>query len=200
MSEATDITTSEDRERTVENLRTMIRGKVLSTLTKSARLEESRIVEVENTDDFVYGHWMAFILISGSSVRVTLKLHFSNRTAKIMLGNKVKNETDKDKLERISMDFMKEQCNLMAGALKTTFNNSKIITGLSIPLVTRGFDEAVFSDKLDHGKINDVWRLTWGQEEGDVICSSVTEVLQWSDFNGFSYEEVDEDDDEGVFL
>ena len=200
MSEARDLSNVEDRDRLVENLQLMIRSKVLSTLTKSARLEDSHIVDVDNKDDFVYGHWMAFILISGSSVRVTLKLHFNHLVAKAMLGNKVRNEADPETLERISMDFMREQCNLMAGSLKTAFNNSRIITGLSIPLVTKGFDEAVFSDKIDQGKVNDVWKLTWGDEGTEVVCSSVTEILDWGDFREFSYDDEDEDEDEGVFL
>ena len=159
MSEAADLSALEHNEETVENLKRMIRSKVESTLIRSARLEQAETEEVENKDDFVYGHWMAFILISGSSVRVMLKLHFSAKAARSMLGNKVRKEQDPEVLERMAMDFMKEQCNLMAGALKSSFNNSQIITGLSIPLVTRGFDEAVFSDKVDHSKIKDVTAL-----------------------------------------
>ncbi len=198
MSEAPDLLMVEENKIIVEKIKNQIRSKVESTLAKSARLEQSKIEEVDNIDDFVYGHWMAFILISGSSVRVMLKLHFSNQNARSMLGNKIKKDTDHQTVERMAMDFMKEQCNLMAGSLKSVFNNSHIITGLSIPLVTRGFDEAVFSDKIDETKINDVWKLIW--PGGSVICSSVTEVLQWSDFNNFELEDESDDEEDGVFL
>ncbi|NRA67604.1 MAG: hypothetical protein HRU19_24195 [Pseudobacteriovorax sp.] len=197
MTEAQDISELEQNESAAKELKKLIRAKVESTIVKSARLEDSKIIEVENLDDYVYGHWMAFILISGSSVRTMLKVHFNGSTARAMLGTKVRRVKDPKALERMAMDFMKEQCNLMAGALKTAFNSAQIITGLSIPLVTRGFDEAVFSDKVDHSKINDVWKLSW--PDGEIVCSSVTEVLQWGDFSSYVYEEEEEEED-GVFL
>ena len=199
MSNAKDLKDLEANEATAEEIKKLIRSKVELTLVKSARLEDSELIELSDKDDYVYGHWMAFILISGSSVRTMLKVHFTSDSARKMLGSKVRKVKDQTTLERMAMDFMKEQCNLMAGSLKTAFNNNNIITGLSIPLVTRGFDEAVFSDKIDHSKINDVWRLQW--PDGEVTCSSVTEVLHWADFSGYVYREDEEDEEEdGVFL
>ncbi|MFW7379928.1 MAG: hypothetical protein ACOH5I_14035 [Oligoflexus sp.] len=184
-------------EQATENLKKLVRNRVQQTLSKSARLGETKISEVKNVDDFAYDHWMAFIMISGSSIRIMLKIHFNTTTAIDMLTHRPRNK-DTDRVQRMAMDFMKEQCNLMAGALKGSLNNAKIVTGLSIPLVTRGFDEAVFSDKVDRSKINDVWRLDW--DEGAVTCSSVLEILDWNDLVNFQVESEDEDEDDGVFL
>jgi hypothetical protein len=126
-----------------------------------------------------------------------LKIHFNTATAVGMLGKKAREESP-EKVSRMAMDFMREQCNLMAGALKGSLNAAKITTGLSIPLVTRGFDEAVFSDKVDRSKINDVWSLGW--QGGAVTCSSVFEILDWGDVIDFTFDENDDDDEDGVFL
>lgn len=192
-SEATNLG---EYEQSVRNLKDLVRNKVVDTMVRSARIEGPKVFEMENQDDFCYGHWMAFIMISGSAIRIMLKLHFKKSTAITMLGSKAKNESG-EKADRMAMDFMKEQCNLMAGALKSSFNNAKIITGLSIPLVTRGFDEAVFSDKVDRSKINDVWKLEW--DEGTIVCSSVIEILEWAQFTDFEIED-NEDEEDGVFL
>ena len=180
-------------------LKSLVRGRVVSTITRSARIDETETetIEVENQDDFCYGHWMAFIMISGSAVRIMLKLHFKKSTAIGMLSKKARSES-REKADRMAMDFMKEQCNLMAGALKGAFNSAKIITGLSIPLVTRGFDEAVFSDKVDKSKNSDVWKIEW--PEGSMICSSVIEILDWNQFANFEIADEDEEDEDGEFL
>lgn len=194
-SEATNLGPYEE---SLKNLRDLVRNKVNQTICRSARLDKVDTIEVENKDDFCYGHWMAFIMISGSAIRIMLKVHFKRSTAIDILGSKTSGESQ-EKAERMAMDFMKEQCNLMAGSLKTSFNNAKIITGLSIPLVTRGFDEAVFSDKIDKSKITDVWKLEW--PGGSMTCSSVAEILDWNQFTNFSVEEDDDEDEEdGVFL
>lgn len=187
-----------DSSELTSKLKKQIRSKVESTLIKSARLTDITCHEIENQDDFLYDHWMAFILISGSSVRVMLKLHFSFQNACNMMNNKMKIISKNQISEHMAMDFMKEQCNLMAGALKSVFNNSNIITGISIPIVTRGFDESVFSDIVDQSKIKDVWKLNWSN--GSVICSSVTEILHWTDFDNFIFDEDSREDDDGVFL
>ena len=178
-------------------LKTLVRQKVTQIIERSARVEEIETIDVENQDDFCYGHWMAFIMISGSAIRIMLKIHFKKSTAISMLSKKARSESS-EKADRMAMDFMKEQCNLMAGALKASFNSAKIITGLSIPLVTRGFDEAVFSDKVDKCKSNDVWKLEWNS--GSMVCSSVIEILDWNQFAGFEIDEDDDDDDDGEFL
>lgn len=183
----------------IENLKQLVRKKAQQTIERSSRLSGTSVEEAARSDDFTYGHWMSFIMVSGSAIRIMLKLHFNTRTAVSLMTAKPKAD-DPEKTSRMAMDFMKEQCNLIAGALKSSLKNANIITGLSIPLVTRGFDEAVFSDKIDKSKTNDVWVLRW--DGGEVICSSVFEVLDWARFENFEEveEDTDDEDDDGEFL
>ncbi len=179
-------------------LKQVIRFRVENTIVRASGLKNHKLQEVSNSDDFLYGHWMSLILVSGSAVRVILKVHFDTDTGRSILANKLKKKLE-DIDDRMSMDHMREMCNLMAGALKAAFNNAGIITGISIPLVTSGFDEAVFSDKIDPRKIHDVWKITW--PEGEIACSSVSDVLSWSDFAGLTIDdEHKEDEGDGEFL
>ncbi len=181
-----------------EVLKHVIRHRVGNTIVRASGLKEHKLQEVSNSDDFLYGHWMSLILVSGSAVRVILKVHFDTATGRGILANKLKKKPE-DIDDRMAMDQMREMCNLMAGALKAAFNNAGIITGISIPLVTSGFDEAVFSDKIDPRKIHDVWKISW--PTGELACSSVSDILSWNDFVDLKVDdEHKEDEGDGEFL
>ncbi len=181
-----------------EVLKQVIRHRVENTIVRASALKDHKLQEVSNADDFLYGHWMSLILVSGSAIRVILKIHFDTGTSRGMLAGKLKKKLD-DIDDRMAMDHMREMCNLMAGALKAAFNNANIITGISIPLVTSGFDEAVFSDKIDPRKIHDVWKITW--PDGELACSSVSDVLSWNDFSDLKVDDEKQDDEgDGEFL
>ncbi len=182
-----------------ETLKTVIRERIENTIVRASALKSHKVQEVANSDDFLYGHWMSLILVSGSAIRVILKVHFDTSTSRSMLANKLKKRIE-DIDDRMAMDHMREMCNLMAGSLKAAFNNAGIITGISIPLVTSGFDEAVFSDKIDPRKIHDVWKITW--PTGEIALSSVSDILSWNEFANLGTEESSnsQDDGDGEFL
>jgi CheY-specific phosphatase CheX len=179
-------------------LKQVIRFRVENTIMRASALKDHRLQEVSNSDDFLYGHWMSLILVAGSAVRVILKLHFDASTSRRMLAGKLKKKHE-DIDDSMAMDHMREMCNLMAGALKSAFNRANIVTGISIPLVTSGFDEAVFSDKIDPRKIYDVWKITW--PDGELACSSVLDVLSWNDFSDLKIDDdTKADEGDGEFL
>lgn len=181
-----------------EVLKEVIRNRVENTVVRASALKDHKLQEVANADDFLYGHWMSLILVSGSAIRVILKVHFDTSTARSMIANKLRKKLE-DIDDRMAMDHMRELCNLMAGSLKAAFNHAGIITGISIPLVTSGFDEAVFSDKLDPRKIYDVWRITWA--EGEIALSSVSDILSWNEFAELKLEDTNNDEEgDGEFL
>jgi|GEM_PF-3514613 CheY-specific phosphatase CheX len=182
-----------------ETLKQVIRGRVENTIVRASALKNHSLQEVTNADDFLFGHWMSLILVSGSAIRIILKVHFDTGTARRMLANKLKRKFE-DIDDRMAMDHMREMCNLMAGSLKAALTDAGIITGISIPLVTSGFDEAVFSDKVDPRKILDVWKIVW--DSGELTCASVSDVLSWNDFTDLHIEtgKKAEDDGEGEFL
>jgi len=56
-------------------------------------------------------------------------------------------------------DFMKELCNLVSGALKRVFSGAGIQAGISLPLLTRGFDEIFFPMANEITVLEDVVRV-----------------------------------------
>src|SRR5690606_37665797 len=73
------------------------------------------------------------------------------------------------------MDFMRELCNLAAGEIKSNLLAGKVAVGLSLPLITHGFDEVLFSDGMTTGQFRDWWAVDWG--EGQIICSCEIDVF-----------------------
>ena len=72
---------------------------------------------------------------------------------------------------------MKELCNLSAGEIKSQLVSKGIIVGLSLPLVTNGFDEVILSDEIQQKKvIKDCWEIKW--KEGFITFSSEVEILE----------------------
>lgn len=181
----------------IKILQQMIRDKSLKVLTRSAKVSTVTMQEVANRDDFVYDYWMAFIMVSGMSLRIMFKIHFNTSTAVSLLPKSSIGRSE-DEVRRTAMDSIREQCNVIAGDIKASLTSAQITVGLSIPLVTKGFDEAVFNDKLDEGKSCDVWQLKWGSRS--VVCSSVVEVLEWAELENLHFEAEAEPLDDGEFL
>ncbi len=181
-----------------ETLLKVIRARSETSLSRSSALKNAVVEEVSNRDDFLYGHWMSLILVSGTGIRIILKVHFDTTTGRKMLANKMRRKPE-DLDERMAIDHVRESTNLFAGALKSSLSHAGIITGISIPLVTSGFDEAVFSDKIDSRKLHDVWKVRW--DGGEVVCSCVSDILSWNEFSGLQLEDpVPEADADGEFL
>lgn len=136
---------------------------------------EVKCKEIATRDDFLYGQWMAIILVSGQALQVTFKTHFFNKFARelvsIGIGKSQENITTV-----MAMDFMREFCNLTAGEIKTKLSLNRVSVGLSLPLITRGFDEVLFSDIVLPTSIRDWWALDW--QGGHIICSAEVEIFQ----------------------
>lgn len=178
------------------NLKAMIRKKFCESLSNLPNLKNVTHADHPQPDDFVYNHWMAIILISGSELRITLKVHFSLEAAFSMMARAGIETGRTSKAQKLAFDFVKEHCNVAAGSIKRSLNASQIPVGLSIPLVTRGFDEAIFSDKIDAHKFNEIWVTSW--DDLSITCSAVIEVLDAKNIGHFV--EHEEPEDEGVFL
>ena len=133
-------------------------------------------------DDFVPGRIlannMAFILISGDSVRITFKVHFNLATAKNLAFRVFGGESAEDIPVRQAFDYVKEYCNLVAGNVVSLFENVGVDLGISLPLCTRGFYE-VFSDYAENDypvvTYSRFWRLQ--ANENVIFCSARFELL-----------------------
>ena len=121
----------------------------------------------------VYGYRMAFILISGISLKLTFKVHFSTPAGRTLLARRLEQEED-TLVSGMEIDFMREYCNMTAGAIRTSFAKNKIIAGMSLPLVTAGFDEVLFADAAGKSGFNFRWSLFW--PTGYVVCTATGDI------------------------
>jgi CheY-specific phosphatase CheX len=162
-------------EECLSRMKELVRQVSLTRIKQHGASDGYGILEVphENALD-VFNHWMALILISGKSVRITFKVHFNIRTAQEFAAP-VYGKNPDDIEMRQAKDFVKEFCNLSAGFIKKIFEDQNLDVGISLPLVIRGFDE-VFFDKSEKETITeDSFKLD--QSGNGLICSSHIEVF-----------------------
>jgi CheY-specific phosphatase CheX len=152
-------------------------------------------------DRHVYANWMAVILVSGKGFRASFKVHFDLLVIKEFMATNFHKDV-KTIQKHQCMDFVKEFCNLMAGGIQQTLDKIDIKVGISLPIVTKGFDE-LFEVKSDAEDLIDFWQLDLGI--GKILCHLHTqildpEVLQKIDSYNDLPEEEEEDDGEIDFL
>lgn len=148
---------------------------------------------------------MVFILISGEAIRLTFKVHFNIRTARLLAWKIFGGDSSMNISEKQAQDYFKEYGNLVAGSMITLFGKVGIELGISLPLCTRGFYE-VFSDYSEKQNpvvtYSDFWILAVNNQE--IHCSVQCEMLDKSklaNFVDFAIDEApDDDDDEMMFL
>ncbi len=139
----------------------------------------------------VISHWMSLILVSGPALKITFKAHFKNKVARLLAAPVYSKEPDA-LTEEQGLDFMREFCNLTAGSIKKALLNHNIKTGVSLPVVTRGFDELFFSSAAMPNVYSDRWTIN--SPVGEIHCSVNVEVVQPVDFSKIT-DDVPEDSD-----
>ncbi|MCX6128023.1 MAG: hypothetical protein NTX25_03035 [Proteobacteria bacterium] len=127
----------------------------------------------------VHAHWMAFILLAGEGGKITFKAHYSSGDIQSIVALALNKNLDEINSDLIS-DFMREYCNLTAGFIKSRLAQVGIHAGLSIPIVTRGFDEIWRMDRDISNEIVsvDAWRLKL--PSGSVICTMAARSDVWA--------------------
>lgn len=155
----------------------IVRYVTLSRMQLYADSDEFRIVEMQDAvpHGYVFANCMSMIIISGKSLRTVLKAHFNHKDSKPL----ARRLFGVDKIDdRRSYDVMKEYCNLAAGFLKKICIEQNVPVGISLPVVTMGFNE-VFTD-LDGVEqriiFEDCWKLEY--PEGAIICSCHVDVFE----------------------
>ena len=126
----------------------------------------------------VLGHWMSLILLSGESLRMTMKIHYNLFDVKLIAYPTYGMNSPDQLSDKQAIDFMKELCNLSAGLVVKIFEENNLPLGMSLPLCSRGFNE-IFSDYTPavkpFVKFADLWSL---QCSGNTfMLSSVVEIL-----------------------
>jgi CheY-specific phosphatase CheX len=162
----------------------LVRFVTLQGLKEHTQNIEVSINEIPGVDHHqMLAPWMGLILISGPSLRITMKCHYTSDNGKFFAQKVMGKKSSEISFSQVQ-DFIREYCNLCGGKVKKIFSDSNLDTGISLPLALRGFDELFFYDKktLDTpGYSQDYWSLEC--ENHFFILSSIIEIYNVSDIN-----------------
>lgn len=166
-----------------------------SLLLCRAQFPHAAIIE-HREEGPVKSHWMTLVLISSSSLSVTFKAHFKSRVALSMAAASRGESADSLTIGQ-GLDFFKEFCNMIAGGLKHSLSSAGVAVGISLPVMTRGYDEVNARFLMTPSSHYQAWECAVG--EGTVTFSAVVEILGDLDLNKLQ-EEVSQSDGEVEFF
>lgn len=125
----------------------------------------------------VKAHWMGLILIASSDLRILFKVHYNSDDISKIAKSVIQIPQDSINGRLIAIgDFMKEYCNLMGGFLKISLEASNMSAGVSLPLVTRGFDDLFAAAEANKNLRRDLWKLSSGGY--DIFAEVVVEYMK----------------------
>ena len=140
------------------------------------KIELEEVKELEGSKSVV-GQWLSLIFVASSAVKMSFKAYYYTTDANYFtskaLGYDSVDKVSKDQVD----DFIKEFCNLVAGAIKESFELGGTKSLISLPLVTRGQDYVFFQVKETESNplvLTDIWDLTL--DEHSITCRIVFEV------------------------
>ncbi len=158
---------------------------------ESIPLSVVRLKPIENTKD----KWLSLILVSCFEVQISFKVYFTLEDIENLMRDYMTilpSEISTD----IVYDFMNEYCNLTAGMIQQTLSSQSIKVSISIPMISKGFDDVIFSTH-DEGVFSDSWSLMVGPYK--LTCISEIHILDREMFKDFLYtpaiEHVQNEDD-----
>jgi hypothetical protein len=141
-------------------------------------VSDTLLVFLDNPNRYVFGHHMALIFLAGPCFRLILKAHYSVKGVEQLVARTLKRQPDKIE-EKTIHDFMREFLNLVAGGCKTMLGEIGIPMGLSLPLVSRGFDEIYYRRKVRDSAVLTDWEVH--SELFKVTFTLVCEVIEWKE-------------------
>ncbi len=147
----------------------------------------------------IHGYWLSLILVASPALRVTCKTFFSSGVGKAIMAKALGRPLESITLPLVG-DFMREFSNVAGGAMKRTVEGLGMNAGLSLPLVTRGFD--VVFEKPPAGKnfLIDIFDLKTSTGHG-FTCVLEVEVLDVNEFAKISWAtEVQDESGDMEFL
>lgn len=147
----------------------------------------------------VIAPWQSVILLANSQMRITFKAFFYLGEVRHRLGQ-LKREKTETITERLGHDLMKEFCNLTGGSLKRNLAKVNVSVGLSLPLVTRGFDEVFVIPRKNTEFFKEMFKIE--DDEGlSVGCVMEVEALDLQSFVNIPWHhEVQDESGEMEFL
>ena len=120
--------------------RDLCRNAARQRFTHVSSRHDVRIEENKLWDAMSYGSSMAIILVAGKDFKLFLKAHFHPKKSAMTFA--------KGRTKTQILDFYREYCNLIAGAIKHALLSQNLVCGISLPTIVSGYDELIFSDKF----------------------------------------------------
>lgn len=146
----------------------------------------------------VLGHWMSAIILTSPVMRVTFRSHFMTEEGKILLASSFGKKAEDISTMEV-LDFFKEYGNMVAGKIKWLLEFNGTESGISLPVMLRGFDEVFFKKEDRKSLFSDHWRLQ--SKSLGIACSAIVELedgKSWDDLK-LSYHS-DYEESEVTFL
>ena len=130
---------------------------------------ESKLLDL--TEDLTYDHWICCIVVSFKELSITFSVHFSSKAARYFTSAGTGKPIDT--LDpKTSHDFMREYCNMTAGAIKDKLLKcdfeSQDVRAVMLPVQKPSFDIGSHEGKVSGWLSN--WRLSFNQQ-ASLICS-----------------------------
>ncbi len=99
-----------------------------------------------------YERWLCLIQLAHQEFRFTLKCHFGESFCAF-----TKTQPVTDDSVNLAFDRIRELCNLSMGGIKQSFGDTAV--GVSLPLITGGFDEIYLRPPLEKLSFFSVWAI-----------------------------------------
>jgi CheY-specific phosphatase CheX len=160
----------------VSALVSLLEEQALACFRQETRLEDLEIRDATPSPGPVIGQWLGVILLAGPSLRITVKSFFGISTIAGILAARMRCSPYSIAPSLVE-DFVREFSNLYAGGVKRTLGNSGVSVGISLPLVTRGFDEVFNGVAAKREETRAVW--SFAQPSSNpifTVCVSVVLV------------------------
>ena len=125
----------------------------------------------------IYGSKLGVILVVGPDVRITLKAFYDNQDVSTILSQKIARPATDLNQSKID-DYVREFLNRLAGATKRILADSAILAGISLPIVTRGFDEVFHTQNKAGLEKTNIWSLESDSAATLTFSSSIVAVNQ----------------------
>jgi hypothetical protein len=171
----------------------LVRDYSLQRIAHHSGRRDFAIQEIENWDDFCYGSYTSLIMVAGKDLRILYKVHFK---AKDFI-NEFTGVTNKFQL----FDYFREYCNLMAGSIKKELRLQNYVCGISLPTITSGYDEIVFSDPVKEDRLSDYFAVATDKSHFTVTLHLETENIELLEsLNNLPYADKSADESEIEFM
>jgi hypothetical protein len=107
------------------------------------------------------GESLSLVFLTSIGIKLNFKTQFSLSNAGPFVAKGLGLQKDERLSKELIEDFMKEYCNLFAGAIKKSFENKGFDSSISLPFLARGKDKVFFEKNNGGDEEEYVFQDTW---------------------------------------